>query len=118
MARLKTYNGFSFSANPLFDDSNWDCHILSLDVCEGYYRVTLDTYKETIEFLCGNIGYHWIFFPHYDSGTVLGNYNNIEYNFRKLYDIFDEHNATSIAHSLPEIEKYIRFQKRKEEHAL
>ena len=101
----------------MFDDSNWECHILLLDVCDGYNRVAIDTYDETIEFLCGNIGYHWIFFPHYDSGTVLGNYNNIEYNFRKLYDIFDEHNAISIAHSLPQIEKYVRFQNKKEERA-
>ena len=117
MARLRSYNGFSFSSNSLFDDSSWDCHILLLDVCDGYYRITLDTYEETIEFLCENIGYHWIFFPQYDSGTVLGNYNNIEFNFRKLYDIFNEHDAISIARSLPEIEKHLRFQKEKEEFA-
>ena len=117
MARIRSFNGFSFPASRLYEDSTWECHILSLDVCDGYSRVIIDTYEKTITFLCGNIGYHWIFFPDSEEGTVLGNYNNIEYNFRKLYEFFNEHNAASIAHSLLEIEKYIRFHKKKEEFA-
>ena len=117
MANLVAYNGFSFKAGPLFEDINWECRVLSLDVCDGYFRVILDTYDETITFLCGNIGYHWIFFPESGLGTVLSNYNDMEYNYRKLYEINDDHTAISIVYALIEIEKYISFQMKKEEFA-
>ena len=111
MISFNTYEAFSFSIDDC-DHGYWNCHALLLDECKGYYRMIVDTHKNTLEFLCGNIGYHWIFFTNLGVGTILGSYNCIEYNHEKLVDILSNHDALSIAHALYEIDIQINLQKK------
>lgn len=107
MLQFESYPSFSFSARMIMDETWWTCTILSLDVCDGYYRITLDTSRRKVTFLCGNGGYHWIFFPHRGVGTELGNFSDFEYNLMKLGKYFDHITCMSILYCLTNVENFV-----------
>lgn len=115
--KFESLPGFSFAARPLFDEGRWTCRVLSLETCEGYCKVTLDTSKEIIHFMCGNGGYNWVFFPHNGYGCVLANYNDYEYNYMQLSGLYDDVDTTSIIYCLSNILDFVNEALKKENSA-
>lgn len=112
MNSFRTYEGFVFSVDDYLEKGFWECHVLSIDEYSGYYRVLVDTDMNALEFLCGNYGCHWILFTNIGTGTILGSYNSFDYNYNKLEDILNHHDAFSIAQALNEIHDRIKSQKK------
>ena len=107
MLQFKSYPSFSFYTQKLYDFGTWKCNILSLDVCDGYYKITLDTSENIINMICGNGGYHWIFFPDLGVGTIFGSYGDYDYNYSKLCDIYDDIDALSIVCCMSNVENFV-----------